>query len=90
MSYVTSHVPIGPDLLGPLLAALSGGLMVGAGLHLFRRRIRRSLRQQLIEIHVPICLECGYDLRGQVEPRCPECGKPFNPNLLRAADDQAP
>ncbi len=26
------------------------------------------------------CLECGYDLRGTVEPRCPECGIPFDPS----------
>lgn len=23
--------------------------------------------------------KCGYDLRGQVEHRCPECGTPFDP-----------
>ena len=23
------------------------------------------------------CVCCGYDLRGCVEPRCPECGNPF-------------
>jgi hypothetical protein len=26
------------------------------------------------------CLKCGYDLRGQVENRCPECGSEFNPD----------
>ncbi len=25
------------------------------------------------------CRECGYDLRGLTEHRCPECGKPFDP-----------
>lgn len=25
-----------------------------------------------------ICKGCGYDLRGQTEPRCPECGTPFD------------
>ena len=25
------------------------------------------------------CLGCGYDLRGLPEPRCPECGRPFDP-----------
>ena len=24
------------------------------------------------------CKQCGYDLRGQVVPRCPECGKDFD------------
>ncbi|MGE5607712.1 MAG: hypothetical protein ACM359_00515 [Bacillota bacterium] len=49
---------------------------------LFRRRIQRTLRQQLLARGVPICLGCGYDLRGQLEPRCPECGTPFDPSLL--------
>ena len=25
------------------------------------------------------CAECGYDMRGLPEPRCPECGTPFDP-----------
>ncbi|GMU82898.1 MAG: hypothetical protein AMXMBFR47_27690 [Planctomycetota bacterium] len=36
---------------------------------------RRRLREQLVASGVPLCLECGYDLRGQLEPRCPECGR---------------
>jgi hypothetical protein len=31
-----------------------------------------------------LCLNCGYDLRGLTEPRCPECGKAFDPKLLEA------
>lgn len=31
-----------------------------------RRRLRRKKRNE--------CLECGYNLTGLVEPRCPECG----------------
>jgi hypothetical protein len=41
---------------------------------LFRERMRRSLRQQLVEQGHAICIQCGYDLRGQPEHRCPECG----------------
>jgi hypothetical protein len=26
------------------------------------------------------CRNCGYDLRGLIEHRCPECGKEFDPN----------
>lgn len=30
------------------------------------------------------CAHCGFDLRGQIEPRCPECGQPLNEEQLRA------
>ncbi|MCZ6817039.1 MAG: hypothetical protein O7F76_10160 [Planctomycetota bacterium] len=26
------------------------------------------------------CRRCGYDLQGQTEPRCPECGTQFDPD----------
>ena len=26
-----------------------------------------------------LCLKCAYDLQGLPEPRCPECGQPFDP-----------
>ena len=26
------------------------------------------------------CRQCGYDLRGQVDPHCPECGRDFDSN----------
>ena len=60
------------------------GLLVSVGLvWLGRRDIQRFLRKQLLERGVPICLRCGYDLRGQTEPRCPECGTPFEEALLQ-------
>ena len=30
-----------------------------------------------------LCIDCGYNLTGVTEPRCPECGQPFN--LMRDA-----
>lgn len=42
----------------------------------FRRPIQRDLREQLVARGVPICLACGYDLRGNTSGRCPECGSP--------------
>ena len=35
-----------------------------------------------MEISQPrmFCLECGYPLDGLPEPRCPECGTPFDPD----------
>ena len=52
-----------------------------------RSVIRRRLRVQLSAKGVLICIECGYDLRGQNEPRCPECGTPFDETLLNASGE---
>jgi len=65
--------------LGPRLAFWAGAvikplpvvLVLPVLFTVFRRRMRRHLRATLIAGGVPICLRCGYDLRGQVEPRCP-------------------
>lgn len=58
-----------------------------AGTLVLRRNLRRYYRAQLVAKGVPICIDCGYDLRGQVDPRCPECGKAFDPKLLRPSGD---
>lgn len=33
----------------------------------------------LVERRAFTCRQCGYDLRALTEPRCPECGTPFDP-----------
>lgn len=57
-------------------------------LWLVRRRIARNMRAELLKRGKPTCLSCGYDLRGQQDPRCPECGTPFNPIILVPAPQQ--
>jgi len=43
-------------------------------------------RQNLRKTHIPgICDGCGYQLRGLVEPRCPECGTAFSQSELQPA-----
>jgi hypothetical protein len=44
-----------------------------------RRDMPKALRQQLVKAGVPVCLKCGYDLRGLPSHRtnCPECGREF-------------
>lgn len=68
--------------LSPLLFPV---LIIGCWLAcvmMFRGRIQRCLRKELRQRGCAICIKCGYDLRGQVEPRCPECGSPFDANLV--------
>ncbi|MFO0838851.1 MAG: hypothetical protein U1D55_10015 [Phycisphaerae bacterium] len=70
-------MPLGALLFPTLIAiTLFGGAGVFAGeLLLVREPLRRVLREHLIARGVPICIRCGYDLRGQVGARCPECGE---------------
>lgn len=49
-----------------------------------RKRMSMYLRKYLNENGVPICMPCGYDLRGQVDLYCPECGTPFVRNSENA------
>lgn len=49
---------------------------------LSRENIRHRLRRDLVNRGIAVCMACGYDLRGQREPRCPECGTPFDAKLL--------
>lgn len=72
----------------PLLTidALFGVGLIAAMLYgtfgLFNPSVRRALRRELVARGVAVCLRCGYDCRGQREPRCPECGTPFDRKLL--------
>jgi len=52
----------------------------------YRKWMRVYLRQYLNDHGIPICENCGYDLRGQVDPRCPECGTAFDGK--NAVDDK--
>lgn len=54
-----------PVLLAVLLAWPILGFFWRTG-----RRARRIIEG--------VCLNCGYDLTGLTEPRCPECGKPLD------------
>ncbi len=67
---------------GVTKAIISGlvGVALLSGLHLFwLGPVQRGLRRELRDRGLRICMECGRDLRRQVEPRCPECGTSFDP-----------
>ncbi len=57
------------------LLAILPAVEVALGMRwLHRRRKRRKIGR---------CAECDYDLRGLPEPRCPECGTPFDETAMR-------
>jgi hypothetical protein len=65
-------------------AASHGAIPVWAGTAILVyilqvRSLRRQLRDQIREMlkcqRSPICLHCGYDLRGTNADVCPECGR---------------
>ena len=79
-AWLSSLLP--PWARNAVVLLLSSALLLGIFNRLYRKPFQRFLREQLIAKGVPICLRCGYDLRGQVEARCPECGKAFDSGLL--------
>jgi len=61
-----------------LILVLIGGTVGGGSAHwLFSKPFQQHLRKRLLDRGVKVCMACGYDLRGQTECRCPECGTPF-------------
>ncbi len=79
---------LGPALRGGLVGGVLGVLFGGGFALWWRPTFRQSLREQLVEAGIAVCLKCGYDLRGQTEPRCPECGTTFDERLLTPDHDK--
>jgi hypothetical protein len=44
-------------------------------------RLVHALRRRRMQ-DGPLCAQCGYSLKCLPEPRCPECGSPFDPAIL--------
>jgi hypothetical protein len=51
---------------------------------MYRKLLQRFLREKLNSLGVPTCHQCGYDIRGLTEPRCPECSCPFDAKQITA------
>lgn len=76
---------------GEEVSILGLGLSVAIGalyIAVLYRVTRNYIRQRRYK--AGYCGVCRYQLRGLVEPRCPECGTPFDPDLLDAAGDDPP
>jgi hypothetical protein len=87
MPYLKSVIGVHEIPFG-VASGLAMGLSSVCTIALRRRRIERSLRQQLVERGHPACIACGYELRGLTEPRCPECGAAFDPQLLQPTSNR--
>ncbi len=93
---MTLSIVIHTDLLterDPLLAAvvLTAGIVLYSFAFMFTTSLwgrlgRSSNRTRVSEDRR--CCECDYNLHGLNEPRCPECGTPFDPSWL-ASDGQS-
>lgn len=79
----------GEGWVGGVIAGVYPLAVVIGSQYLVREPLIRYLREQLVAKGVPICIDCGYDLRGQVDPRCPECGAAFDPKLIKRPSDPA-
>ena len=62
----------GTVVLGPACG------LIGLGV----RRICANISRLIVQ-DGNLCPTCGYDIRGQIEPRCPECGETFDKHLLK-------
>lgn len=59
---------------------------------LHRRSLRAALRRKLIALGVPICVRCGYALRGLPATSlvCPECGTAIDASLRALIEADSP
>lgn len=75
-----------------LLLLLVGATFFGALRFLHRSGAAGELRHKLLKNGVPVCLGCGYLLRGlPLDPGlCPECGRPFDDVVREILMKRAP
>lgn len=97
VSYLISRVLLPPlgrwnSRIGIALMLLGYVLLVYVAI---RRDVPKALRKELLDCGVPVCLKCGYSLRGLPRDRsqCPECGRAFDDRvltLIRSIDRETP
>ncbi len=72
-------------LLSILLVSITKEAMILSG-QSWGRTIRSLLFGQFKPMEGIYCLRCNYLLRGLSQPRCPECGTEFKPDVRLAAE----
>lgn len=81
---ISRVVPSLKPVSGWLGMAVSLASYLGYLMWALPRDLVRELRRKLVAAGVPVCVRCGYDLRGQPadSERCPECGteRPISPD----------
>ncbi len=71
------------QVMMPIWAAImigAGSCIISFGILVYfflRRSLVPHLRRELNASGIPVCMTCGYDLRGS-QDRCPECGTGFS------------
>jgi predicted RNA-binding Zn-ribbon protein involved in translation (DUF1610 family) len=78
---IEAHIKRALGISGSLSDAVAAGvfilLMVGILSWMIIRDLSKTrciIRTELLQRGHELCVECGYDLRGQQQLRCPECG----------------
>jgi hypothetical protein len=74
---VASRLAMHVAIAASTAVAVSIGVVI-----LYRKHLGLECRKLLAKAGIPICAHCGYDLRGQTVPRCPECGREFDERLM--------
>lgn len=54
-----------------------------------RRSAAMFLRRRLLVRGIPVCIKCGYCLRGIESDKCPECGREIEADIRRMIEDDA-
>ncbi|MBI1826198.1 MAG: hypothetical protein HYR83_07405 [Planctomycetes bacterium] len=47
------------------------------------------MRKELLNCGIPVCIKCGYCLRGNDSDKCPECGREIETDIRRMIEVDA-